>query len=166
MFLWHLHSQRFLNQWYPIPYFNCSYLTNLCLYHQLLQQLTRLLLRSFSYSKHWIVQVNKQLPQQLNSNQAHLQAKSNAHYVAGILTMIIFFSYIRFSCIPKGKAVEGLGTIYVMKWHITSWLFTKLDDFLSFVIYHISSNIFLPWIFSPLELFPRQLFNLWSKKLS
>ena len=31
--------------------------------------------------------------------------------------------------------------------------------------YRISANSILPWIASPLQYFPRQIFNLWSKKL-
>ena len=33
----------------------------------------------------------------------------------------------------------------------------------SYSNYRISPNSFLPWIVSPLQYFPRQLFNLWSK---
>ena len=33
-------------------------------------------------------------------------------------------------------------------------------------VYRISANSFLPWIVSPLQYFPRQLFNLLSKKIS
>ena len=40
------------------------------------------------------------------------------------------------------KAVEGLGTrCLLVKWHISSRLFTKLDDFLPFVFYMIEWSL-------------------------
>ena len=44
------------------------------------------------------------------------------------------------------KEVEGLSRYNLMKWHISSWLFIKLDDFLPFVIYMVDVNV-KTWFF-------------------